>query len=183
MNYYISDTHFGHANIIRFDDRPFDNVTQMDDGMIKLWNETVNNNDTVYILGDFSWHNESQTIKILDSLKGKKILIKGNHDKISPLTAKKFIKICDYLEIKDGNEKIILSHYPILFWNNQFNDTVHLYGHVHTTQQYSLLLNYQKEVQRIQKIPMRMYNIGCMLKYMNYTPSTLMNILENGNRL
>ena len=47
MNYYISDTHFGHANIIRFDDRPFDNVTQMDDGMIRLWNETANNNDTM----------------------------------------------------------------------------------------------------------------------------------------
>lgn len=56
MNYYISDTHFGHKNVIRYDNRPFDSIEEMDEAMIQLWNETVNDADAVYILGDFSWY-------------------------------------------------------------------------------------------------------------------------------
>ena len=62
MNFYISDNHFGHFNIIRYDNRPFDNTNKMDEVMIDRWNEVVGDNDTVYILGDFSWHNEEKTL-------------------------------------------------------------------------------------------------------------------------
>lgn len=53
--YYISDLHFGHSNIIRFDNRPFSNVQEMEETIVKNWNERVAKDDVVYILGDFCW--------------------------------------------------------------------------------------------------------------------------------
>lgn len=83
MIYYIADMHFGHENVIRFDNRPFADTEEMDKCMISYWNSRVTNNDTVYILGDIFWGNEKLSIKIINQLKGHKILIKGNHDRVS----------------------------------------------------------------------------------------------------
>ena len=80
MNYYISDLHFGHGNIIKFDQRPFATVEEMTHVLIRNWNSTVTNQDTVYILGDFCWGKETDWIRILDKLNGNKVLIRGNHD-------------------------------------------------------------------------------------------------------
>ena len=55
MNFYISDTHFSHANCLAFDNRPFKTVEEMDAEMIRRWNAVVNNVDLVYILGDLHW--------------------------------------------------------------------------------------------------------------------------------
>ena len=77
MNFYIADMHFGHKNVIRYDNRPFDSIEEMDKAMITLWNETVGDSDVVYILGDFSWYKEEKTAFILGCLKGHKVLIKG----------------------------------------------------------------------------------------------------------
>lgn len=177
MNFYIADTHFGHSNIIRYDNRPFINTKQMDETMLDRWNEVVGDEDTVYILGDFSWHKEDDTLKILDQLAGKKVLIRGNHDRISPQIAKKFAKICDYLEITDCNQRVVMSHYPMPFWNGQFRDSVHLYGHVHNSHQWNFCQSWRKELQQIQDIPMRMYNVGCMMEYIDYTPRTICEIV------
>ena len=181
MNYYIADNHFGHFNIIRFDNRPFRTVEEMDKVMICNWNNSVQDTDTVYILGDFSWYKEDKTVEILDSLNGKKILIKGNHDRITPRIKRRFNKICDYLEIKDNGCKVIASHYPMPFWNGQFRDSVHLYGHVHNTHQWNYCLSWQKELKLLQDIPMRMINVGCMMDYMNYVPQPLHEILERND--
>lgn len=184
MNYYISDTHFGHFNIIRYDNRPFENTDVMDNALTENWNKVVANDDTVYILGDFSWHSEEKTLGILDALNGKKILIKGNHDRISPQIAKRFVKICDYLEITDktaDNQRVIMSHYPMPFWNGQFRNSIHLYGHVHNSHQWNYCESIRKELQALQDIPMNMINVGCMMDYMGYTPRTLNEILERSN--
>ena len=79
MNYYIADLHFGHRNIISLCNRPFDNVKEMNQKLIKNWNSVVNDKDNVYIVGDLFF--KFQDIEnILASLKGKKRLIIGNHD-------------------------------------------------------------------------------------------------------
>lgn len=176
--FYISDTHFGHAHIIRYDNRPFMNATEMEEAIIERWNEVVSDKDTVYILGDFSWYKEEQTLGILNRLSGKKVLVKGNHDRISPRVAKKFVKVCDYLEIKDNGRKVVMSHYPMPFWNGQFRDSVHLYGHVHNSHQWNVCESLRRELRQLQDIPMRMYNVGCMMEWINYTPCTLDEIEE-----
>ena len=72
---FISDLHFGHKNIIRFDNRPFQSVEEMDETLITNWNNKINKNDTAYILGDISWYPKDKTAEILSTLKGNKYLI------------------------------------------------------------------------------------------------------------
>ena len=81
MKYFvISDTHFGHENIIQYCNRPFKTVEEMDNVLIKNWNETVSNKDVVVHLGDFALCSKKMAREICSQLNGKKILIKGNHD-------------------------------------------------------------------------------------------------------
>lgn len=178
MNRYISDTHFGHFNIIGYDGRPFSTKEEMDEQMIKMWNDVVSDDDTVYILGDFSWHKEAETIKILKALKGDKVLIKGNHDRVSPNISKCFIKVCDYLEVRDGTEKVVMSHFPIMFWNGHMRNSIHLYGHVHNAVEWEWCKSWHKEYQATQINPAKVYNVGCMMKYINYAPRTLQEIID-----
>ena len=80
MNYYISDLHIGHANVIRFDIRPFTNINEMHRAIVDNLNSRVKTNDTVYILGDFKWAKENEWIYYVESLAGKKVLFRGNHE-------------------------------------------------------------------------------------------------------
>lgn len=178
INYYISDTHFGHKNIIRYDNRPFRKVDEMDAALISRWNDMVSDDDTVYVLGDFSWHREEKTLEILDSLSGHKVLIKGNHDRVSPKIARKFDKVYDYLDISDNGTRVIMSHYPMPFWNGQFRNSVHLYGHVHNSSQWNVCESLRRELKALYDIPMQMINVGCMMTYVNYIPRTLNELLE-----
>lgn len=123
-NFYIADLHLGHANVIRFDGRPFDNVSEMNEKLINNWNGVVTNNDTVYILGDLLWLKESEWPTLISRLKGRKVLIRGNHDPkdFSAATKKLFQEITDYKEITDGDRKVILCHYPIPFHKSDYSD-------------------------------------------------------------
>ncbi len=58
-----------------------------------------------------------------------------------------------------------------------FRDSVHLYGHVHNSHQWNFCKSWQKELQQLQDIPMRMFNVGCMMEYIDYTPRTLQEIV------
>ena len=94
--FFTSDLHFGHKNIIRFDNRPFFSVEEMDKTLIENWNRKVSEDDTVYILGDISWYNDEKTTEIFAGLNGHKILIKGNHDRVHGKVRKVFEEITDY---------------------------------------------------------------------------------------
>lgn len=80
MIYFIADTHFYHANIIQYCNRPFDDVKEMNETMIQKWNSVVEDSDTVYHLGDVALCSNELLEGIITQLKGKKILIRGNHD-------------------------------------------------------------------------------------------------------
>lgn len=183
-NFYISDLHFGHWNIVRYDNRPFKSIEEMDNALIENWNKVVSNKDMVYILGDISWHDENKTVEIFKQLNGIKVLIRGNHDNIKGGSelAKCFTSIQDYAELYlDKKNKVIMSHYPILFWNGQFRNSIHLYGHVHNSHQWNMCESWAEEMRQLQDIPGQMYNVGCMMPWMNYTPRTLDEIIEGYN--
>ena len=78
--FFTSDTHFNHANIIRFCNRPFKDVEQMNEVMIANWNSVIGKDDTVFHLGDFCLGGAAEWTKILERLNGKIYLIMGNHD-------------------------------------------------------------------------------------------------------
>ena len=177
MIYYIADMHFGHENVLRFDNRPFPDTAQMDDTLIQNWNGRVTSEDTVYVLGDAFWKNEENSIRIMERLRGHKHLIQGNHDRVKGKLRLYWESIEQYAEVNDENRLVILSHYPILFYKNQHYGAVMLYGHVHNTREWELVEKWKKE-QWAMGIPSRLINVGCMMDYMRYTPRTLDELLD-----
>ena len=180
MIFYIADMHFGHENVIHFDNRPFADTAEMEKCMIGYWNLRVTKNDTVYILGDTFWKDEECSIKIIKQLKGHKILIKGNHDRVSGPLKEYYDEISDYAEIRDNNHFVVLSHYPIIFYKNQHRGAIMLYGHVHNTKEWDMVEKFKQE-QLTANIPCQMFNVGCMMNYMNYMPRTLNDILSSAD--
>lgn len=193
-NYYIADLHLGHHNVIAYDDRPFNSVAEMDNALISLWNEAISKGDTVYILGDMIWGKAEVWPRYLEALKGNKVLIKGNHDlRTMPAEIKKYFKdVKEYKEIVDGDRRVIMSHYPIPFYEDDYSeDVVMLYGHVHNTREYAYLCELRMQIKN-NYVPGtgrpigNFINVGCMMPWMNYMPRTLDEIImadEERNRL
>lgn len=183
-NYYIADLHFGHFNILRFDNRPYFTVNEMNTELINNWNSVVNEDDEVYILGDVSWGSMEKTLEILKQLKGKKYLIRGNHDTIFHNSFKEFNEfqwIKDYAEIKDNDRNIVLSHYPMPCYKNMMHGWYHLFGHIHSTKDSEIIENALDTLFQTWNLERRTFNVGCMKWWMNYTPKTLGQIIEGYN--
>lgn len=182
MTFYIADLHFGHKNILAFDNRPFPDVETHDREIVRRWNEAVSPSDTVWILGDLSWYGPQKTTEIIASLNGVKNLCVGNHDgrllKSRDLRDQ-FAEIVPYKEIEFSREEgVVLCHYPIPCFNNHFYGWVHLYGHVHTGFEYNMTERARYEMVSLYEKPCAMYNVGCMIPYMDYTPRTLEEIVK-----
>jgi calcineurin-like phosphoesterase family protein len=79
--FLTSDHHFGHGNILVYCDRPWDNAEDMTEGLVSLWNETVQPDDTVFYLGDFAMGKIAETLPVVGRLNGTKLLVPGNHDR------------------------------------------------------------------------------------------------------
>jgi calcineurin-like phosphoesterase family protein len=82
MRFFTSDLHFGHANIIKYCERPFNDVPHMNEMLIHNWNSVVDYTDTVYVLGDVALGPWSEWDNLLTRLNGRKELVIGNHDRI-----------------------------------------------------------------------------------------------------
>ena len=153
--FMISDLHFSHANIIKYCKRPFSTVDEMNSTMITNWNNTVKENDTVFVLGDvFFKINKELIASITNSLRGKKILIIGNHDNHPPSF---------YMEVGFANayyypilyeEKYIFSHYPL----EDTHGYINIHGHIH------------------EKVVGDRFHINVGVERINYTPINILSI-------
>ena len=133
--FVIADTHFFHENIIKYCDRPFSSVEDMNNTIIKNWNEVVSNDDIVLHLGDVSLGKKEETAKIIRKLKGRKILIKGNHDRWSDQVYRDmgFEYVSKFPILYDGF--YILSHAPLEILSDKL-PYMSCYGHVHNDERY-----------------------------------------------
>jgi calcineurin-like phosphoesterase family protein len=133
MRYFLSDTHFGHGNIIRFCDRPFRSVEEMDDAMVRNWNRTVRPEDEVVFGGDFALADFDRSRELCGRLSGYKILVRGNHDGTDERMMRiGFDEVHDRLELTepDGPGKILVVHRPSDAGTGDGYAAV-LYGHSH----------------------------------------------------
>ena len=179
--YFIADLHFGHKNILSYDNRPFNTTEEQDQTIIDRWNDKVGLFDEVWILGDISWYNVTKTIEILNQLNGEKRLCCGNHD--DKFLKNKdfrncFAEITNYKELKifGIDTGVILSHYPIPCFKNHYYGWYHLYGHVHNSFEWNMMEKTKQEMTELYTVPCNMFNVGCMLPYMDFTPKTLKEI-------
>ena len=131
--FFISDTHFGHANMLKFTNwdgtplRVFDSVEEMNEVMIENWNNMVKAGDKIYHLGDVSFR--SMTLdEIMPRLNGTKVLIKGNHDRQQLTRYAKYFKDVRGTCHVDGN--YLLSHFPV-HPDSKGRFVRNLHGHVH----------------------------------------------------
>lgn len=188
-NFYIADTHFGHANVIRFDNRPFSNVVEMEELMTMYWNAAVRPGDTVNILGDFIWGKADEWLRIVRELNGNKVLIRGNHDikQFSTELRREFADIKEYKEIVDNGRHVLMCHYPQLFYKHS-NDPFYymLTGHVHNTPENDLLEKYIADLKRDAAKQSgrhacnlgQIINVGACMPWIGYCPRTLDEIIK-----
>lgn len=79
--WFTADLHLGHRNIIRYANRPFADVEAMNEGLVRLWNDTVGADDTVWVLGDVALGPITESLSLVSRLSGRKVLVAGNHDR------------------------------------------------------------------------------------------------------
>lgn len=165
MIYYTADLHLGYAPMLAH--RPFESVQEMDETLIRNWNETVGPDDTVYIVGDFSYNGGVVPAQYFRRLQGHKHLIRGNHD-TGLENAQALFEYCesvvDYWELDDGEEHIILCHYPMIYEKRGY--MIHGHLHAHRGRAYTML----------QQLP-KVLNCGVDVNFLR--PVTLAQLVEN----
>lgn len=135
--FFVSDLHLSHRKILEYcpESRKYDNIDEMNESIIEIWNNTVFKNDSVYILGDVSFGKPKSTVEILKRLNGKNFfLVVGNHDaKLlrDPEFCEFFTWIKLYNEEKICGENFVMMHYPIASWNRKYWGSCHIHGHCH----------------------------------------------------
>jgi calcineurin-like phosphoesterase family protein len=144
--FFTADTHFNHANIIKYCHRPFATAGEMNQVLIDKWNDTVGPDDTVYHLGDFAYGTPDQVFDLVKALNGQIYVIWGNHDQpLRRLTSqmrrhygRHYDAIKDRLtilghhaEIEIEGQEITLNHYAMRVWNKSHHGSWQLYGHSH----------------------------------------------------
>lgn len=140
--FFTADNHFYHENIIKYCNRPFDDVEEMNEALIYNWNNTIKKDDDVIIGGDFIHSGNLQIVHaLLDRLNGDKWLTFGNHDYQNKFERDEICKRFNYHcwdamdfsveddEVEDGYLKFHVSHFPCEYWTR---GAIHLHGHIHS---------------------------------------------------
>ena len=169
--YFTSDLHFGSKLMINKYNRPKKTVSQMNDLLVKNWNEVVGKFDLVFILGDLSDTSLEETISYLDKLNGKKYLIIGNHDTeliLYPEFVSRFVECTFYKRIKVNNYYVTMSHKPLDTWEGKNKGYVHLHGHIHDEQLFENGLCYNVGVDSNNYRPILLSTALNKMKYKEY---------------
>lgn len=178
--WFISDTHFGHTNIIRFCNRPFSSIKEMDETIINNWNSVVKPNDIVFHLGDFAFASNARWKQLIQALNGHIYLIVGNHDEIrypGHQVFDLFEGVTSQLIVKIDGQAAYLNHYPFLCYGGAWRkDAVwQLYGHVHSGPHCE-----DKDMARLAMTFPYQYDVG--IDNNNYTPVSWEQIKEIINK-
>jgi calcineurin-like phosphoesterase family protein len=133
--HFISDTHFNHARILEYTKRPYKTLEEMNEVLIKLWQERVAPEDIVIHCGDFAMGKKELAEPILKRLPGRKWLARGNHDKlIKTMNLEHYFEVIgDIIEVQRGENVFVCCHFPIEVWNNAGRGWAHMHGHSHGT--------------------------------------------------
>jgi len=126
--FVTADLHLGHDNIRKHTNRPWQTCEEMDSALIGNWNSLIGKRDTVYIVGDFAWKNHN---RYLGGLNGSKILILGNHDKMSQDYLRNFTEVHSLLRRTLHGRDVTFCHYCMATWGSSCHGSWHLYGHSH----------------------------------------------------
>ena len=164
MKYWSSDWHLGHSSVIKFSDRPFKDVGEMDAKIINMILDTVKQGDEIFFLGDMGYHPDPIK-RLFDSLPKRVNFnwVIGNHDK---KVLNHFKQKCNKVEhimettvkVDDKKQRIVMCHYPMLTWNQSHRNAWHLFGHHHINGHGNELLN--------NMITGKMFNVN--LEFNNY---------------
>jgi calcineurin-like phosphoesterase family protein len=132
MKYFTSDWHLSHQNIIRFANRPFASVEEMDDIIIKNVLSVVKDGDSIFFLGDFTWNREAG-FRFFSQLSGAVEFhwILGNHDKEWKTYKDRCTSINQIKETVIQGHPVTLCHYPMISWNKSHYNAWQLFGHHH----------------------------------------------------
>jgi len=138
--FFTSDTHYYHSNVIEYCKRPFKDADEMNEALIAAHNSVVKPNDEVFHLGDFAFCSADKIKTLLSRLNGKIHLILGNHDRTIQKNLelqKCFDSVTHGIkELKIDGQTIVLCHYPMLSWNKMHHGSIMLHGHCHGTMKY-----------------------------------------------
>ena len=162
--FFTSDTHFGHRNIIKYCQRPFSCIEEMDDALIANWNRVVGKDDIIFHLGDFAMGGSAEWSRLLHNLNGRIYLILGNHDmKTIGAGFSRLEGVAMQMLINVKGQIIYLNHYPFLCYGGAYRNTWQLYGHVHTCH-----ANRGLDVPRLKMLMPMQYDVG--VDNNNYRP-------------
>lgn len=131
--WFTSDTHFGHRAMLNWrTPNNWSNTQEMDSHLIEQWNRNVQSDDTIIHLGDFSFRNGTDTLDVICQLRGRKILLLGNHDSgLAAYCRDMFDEVHHYLEAKVSGNRLIMGHFPFRSWHQMHYGSWNLHGHCH----------------------------------------------------
>lgn len=171
--FFTSDTHFGHANIIKLCNRPFKDVEEMNEKLVENWNRVVPEDGTVFHLGDFAFGGSNVWKSIIPRLNGHINLIIGNHDRknLRQGYMSYFDMVVPQLQIEIEDNSIYLNHYPFLCYGGSYRGVWQLFGHVHSGPQADGL-----DISRLRVLLPTQYDVG--VDNNNFTPISYREVKE-----
>lgn len=162
-NWYTADWHLGHFAVLRpdFDNRPFRTIEEHNWELVRRTNAVVSPGDVLWLLGDVGFMRPDAIADYLRHVKCQINIVKGNHDRWKSIPNSRVAWTGPYRRIKDGDDSVILFHFPIESWHGQSRGAWHLHGHTHGN---------------LTRCMYRRHDVGCM--NWDYYPVSLAQVKE-----